>query len=164
MAEKKRGSSFLSWVYMIIPSTLDLSDTPLLSQKMGRKARGEKNFLLYDLKKFAGAGVLDGPEALRRRKPPRAGRIRPLRVTGNMVIKPPAGSSFMAWQPTLPCRVWGRMLTSAQPAAPAAPRRYLPAHRWTGWRFPAGRRIRKGSGRHRLPVDSARSYAKNCIL
>ena len=126
--------------------------------------RGEKNFLLYDLKKFAGAGVLDGPEALRRRKPPRAGRIRPLRVTGNMVIKPPAGSSFMAWQPTLPCRVWGRMLTSAQPAAPAAPRRYLPAHRWTGWRFPAGRRIRKGSGRHRLPVDSARSYAKNCIL
>ena len=25
-------------------------------------ARGEKNFLLYDLKKFAGAGVLDGPE------------------------------------------------------------------------------------------------------
>lgn len=105
MAEKKQGSSFLSWVYMIIPSTLDLSDTPLLSQKMGRKARGEKNFLLYDLKKFAGAGVLDGPEALRRRKLPRAGRIRPLRMTGNMVINPPGRLVVygLATDVALPC-------------------------------------------------------------
>ncbi len=68
-------------------------------------ARGKKNFLLYDLKKFAGAGVLDGPEALRRRKLPRAGRIRPLRMTGNMVINPPGRLVVydLATDVALPC-------------------------------------------------------------
>lgn len=89
MAEKKRGDDFLL----------------LLSQEMGRMARGEKSFLLYDLKKFAGAGVLDDPEALRRRKLHRAGRIRPLRMTGNMVIKLPGRLVVydLATDVALPC-------------------------------------------------------------
>lgn len=61
--------------------------------------------MLYDLKKFAGAGVLDGPEALRRRKLSRAGRIRPLRMTGNMVINLPGRLVVygLATDVALPC-------------------------------------------------------------